>query len=134
MFHRILSALLVTLVVAGCKGASSIAGHWAPESAKLGGNDFPVAGFDGATLQLTKDTYEFGGDKGTVEVLETHKPDQMDIHGKEGPNAGKTIPAIFELQGDHLTICYQLGNGERPAAFDSPKGTQVLLIHYKRLP
>ena len=134
MLRRVLSAILVTLVVASCKGGPSMAGHWVPESAKLGGNDFPVAGFDGATLHLTSDTYEFGGDKGTIEVLTKHKPEQMDIHGKEGPNAGKTIPAIFELNGDHLTVCYQLGPGDRPAAFDSPKGTQILLIHYKRMP
>jgi hypothetical protein len=46
--------------------------------------------------------------------------------------AGRTILAIHELQGDQLTICYQLGPGERPGGFTSPKGSKVLLVRYKR--
>src|SRR5262245_40909126 len=134
MTRRVLLTLLILSAVTGCKGGASLAGHWAPENAMLAGSDFPVASFDGATLQLTKDMYEFGGDKGTIEVVGKHSPAQLDIHGKEGPNAGKTIPAIYELKGDALTVCYQLGKGERPAAFESPKGAQVLLVHYKRMP
>jgi len=64
----------------------------------------------------------------------THPIGACHIHGEVGPNAGRTIPAIFELSGDRLTVCYQLGKGERPAAFDSKLGPQVLLIHYKRVP
>jgi len=132
--RRLLIPSLVLLALAGCKGGASLPGHWAPQSAMFAGSDFPITSFGGATLQLTNDTYEFGGDKGDVVLLPKHTPAQMDIHGKEGPNAGKTIPAIFELSGDHLTVCYQLNGGERPATFESPKGTQVLLVHYKRMP
>jgi uncharacterized protein (TIGR03067 family) len=134
MTRRLLVSSLMVLALAGCKGGASLPGHWVPESAMLAGKDFPVADFDGATLQLTENTYEFGGDKGEIVLPPKHTPAQMDINGREGPNAGKTIPAIYELKGDHLTVCYQLGGGERPATFESPKGTQVLLVHYKRMP
>jgi uncharacterized protein (TIGR03067 family) len=136
--RRLLLGLPIALAVAACASTPTprptLAGRWTPLSAELGGRAFPVANFGGATLQLTKDTYEFAGDKGTYTVLSTRPPATMDIRGQEGPNAGHTIQAIYELAGERLTICYQLGSGERPTAFSSAQGPQVLLVHYQRVP
>ena len=74
-----------------------------------------------------------GPNTGTYTVVSTTPPAQMDIHGQKGPNAGRTIQTIFELAGDQLTVCYQLGSGERPSEFKSAAGPQVLLIHYQRV-
>jgi uncharacterized protein (TIGR03067 family) len=106
---------------------------WVPESAQLSGQAFPIATFAGATLRLTADAYEFGGDKGAISLHPTGSPAQMDITGREGPNAGRTIQAIYELVGDQLTVCYQLGQGVRPTEFTSPPGSQVLLVRYRRV-
>jgi uncharacterized protein (TIGR03067 family) len=133
---KTLFGLVFALALAGCSGAPSaptLSGRWAPESAELGGQPFPIANFGGAVLQLTMDGYEFANDRGTYVVLTRRPPAQMDIRGQQGPNAGRTIPAIFDLAADKLTICYQLGAGARPADFASPAGTQILLIHYKRV-
>jgi uncharacterized protein (TIGR03067 family) len=128
---------LFVLALASCSSLRStrptLAGQWAPLSAELSGQELPVASFGGATLLLTKDTYEFAGDKGTYVVLSKRPPAKMDIRGGEGPNAGRTIQAIYELTGDQLTVSYQLGSGERPIEFKSAKGSQVLLIHYQRV-
>lgn len=80
-------------------------GSWAPQSALRGGQEMPIAIFQGANLNLTKDGYEFAGDKGTWVLVLGAKQAALDIRGVEGPNAGKTIPAIFELAGDRLTVC-----------------------------
>ena len=137
MIRRRLSALLVALAIGACSSTSTtrptLAGKWAPLSAELGGQVFHVESFNGATLQLTMDTYEFAGDKGTYSVLSTSKPARMDIRGREGPNAGRTIQSIYELAGDQLTVCYQLGSGDRPSDFTPPKGSQVFLVRYKRV-
>ena len=122
---------LVALVLADCS-RPSLAGRWVPQSAELGGVAFPVASFNGATLLLTDSSYDFAGDKGSYTRVSSTSPAAMDIHGSEGPNAGRTIQAIYQVAGDQLTICYQLGAGARPGAFASPKGSQVLLVHYKR--
>ncbi len=82
---------------------------------------------------LTEDTYAFAGDQGTYAVLPASPFPLMDILGVEGPNAGRSMPAIFELDGETLTICYQLGEGERPKALRSPAGTQVFLVRYQRV-
>ncbi|MCC6650071.1 MAG: TIGR03067 domain-containing protein [Candidatus Eisenbacteria bacterium] len=137
---RAIAALLLSLTLAAfgtgcrcdCTDAAKVVGTWVPESAELGGAAFPLSSFDGAELHLTADGYEFAGDKGTYRVLSDAWPMPMDIMGKEGPNAGRTIPAICTLAGDKLIVCYQLGPGERPTAFVSPAGTQVFLVRYKR--
>ena len=49
-----------------------------------------------------------------------------------GPLKGKTIPAIYELKGDGLTICYDMELKAKPAKFESPADSQVLLVPYKR--
>jgi uncharacterized protein (TIGR03067 family) len=137
MTHRLLLGLLAALALAACSNTattdSKLAGEWAPRSAELAGDVFPVESFGGATLRMKTDTYEFAGDKGTYAVLSRTPPAKMDIHGQEGPNAGRTIQAIYELGGKELTVCYQLGSGERPSEFKSAKGSQILLVHYQRV-
>ncbi len=133
---KLLSGLVLSLALAGCSGAPpspTLSGRWAPVSAEYGGMPVPITNLGGAVLRLTMDGYEFGNDKGTYVVVTMRPPAQMDIRGEQGPIAGRTIPAIFDLAGDQLTISYQMGAGARPAGFTSPKGTQVMLIRFKRV-
>ncbi len=126
----------VVALLSGCATAPSgpgLAGRWEPASAELGGKPFPLGAFRGAQLELTKDTYAFGTDNGTYALVEGGPPARMDIRGVAGPNAGRTIAAIHSLEGDTLLVAYQLGAGDRPAAFVSPAGGQVLLVKYRRV-
>jgi len=134
MIRRLPLGLPAALILAACAHAPALAGRWAPQSAELGGRAFPVSNFAGADLQLTANTYEFAGDKGTYALVTRRPPAQMDIHGREGPNAGRTILAIFAMARDQLTVCYQLGPGDRPREFASAGGPQLLLVHYRRVP
>ena len=56
----------------------------------------------------------------------------MTITGTEGPNQGKTFPAIYELKGDTLRICYDLSGAKRPTEFKSIAGTRLYLVTYNR--
>lgn len=56
----------------------------------------------------------------------------MTIVGTEGPNIGKTIPAIYEFNGDTLRICYDLSGQRRPAEFQSITGTRLYLVTHRR--
>jgi uncharacterized protein (TIGR03067 family) len=62
----------------------------------------------------------------------TSKPKGMSITGTEGPNIGKTYPAIYELKGDMLRICYDLSGAKRPTEFKSTAGTRLYLVAYNR--
>jgi uncharacterized protein (TIGR03067 family) len=112
----------------------ALVGTWALTSAQLGGQEFPLASINGAALHLSTDAYEFSGDRGSYITVPHAKPAQLDIYGVQGPNAGRTILAIYEMHGDdEMVVCYQLGAGQRPTAFASPEGTQLFLVHYKRV-
>ena len=58
---------------------------------------------------------------------------QLTLHGIDGPNAGRAIPAIYQTKGDLLSICYGL-DGSLPTGFTSPAGSQLYLVTYRRQP
>ncbi len=65
-------------------------------------------------------------------VNDAASPQTMDIVGRDGPNAGRTMHAIYELNGDHLTVCYDLDGAARPTNMQ-PQDDQLLLsITYAR--
>ena len=131
--------VLASLAVASAQPADDFkaaAGKWTVSKATLGGKDLTKA-FKGVELLLAADggyTLTIGGetDKGTVKVDPTKTPKEMDILGKEGPNAGKTIKTIYKLDGDTLVVCYELGEGARPARFETKADSKLLLVNYKR--
>jgi len=57
----------------------------------------------------------------------------MTITDTAGPNQGKTFPAIYELKGDTLRICYDLSGAKRPTEFKTVAGTQLYLVTYTRV-
>jgi uncharacterized protein (TIGR03067 family) len=72
---------------------------------------------------------------GTLEVDPTHKPRAMDLHIEEGPERyrGKTAPAIYEFDGDHLIWCpAEPGAYERPRAFPPDEDRSHLCIIFRR--
>jgi uncharacterized protein (TIGR03067 family) len=119
------------------KDKDTLDGTWIPAKGELGGKPFPDEILKVITLVIKGDDYHLTlgtqVDKGTCKVMPGTKPKSMDITGVEGPNKGKTFPAIYKLEGDSLTICYELGGGTaRPAEFKTTEGTKTFLVEYKR--
>jgi uncharacterized protein (TIGR03067 family) len=118
------------------KDSKSLDGTWIPEAAEIAGQKFPdevrksiklVVKGDKYTVTVGKET-----DEGTVKLKTTAKPKELDITGTDGPNKGKTILAIYELDGDTLKVCYDLGGKDRPTEFKTKEGSQQFLVTYKR--
>src|SRR5580765_2426261 len=84
------------------------------------------------SMKLADGTYDVSAagepDKGTYEINSSAKPKAITVHGTEGPNKGKTFPAIYEREGETLRICYDLSGGKRPAEFKSVEGTKLYLV------
>ncbi len=116
--------------------SSMLDGTWIPIKAELGGQKIPEAGLKNTKLVLKGDGYtvEVSGilDRGKIKLLPDSEPKAMHIIGGEGPNKGKTIPAIYELKDDTLTICYNLNGESLPAEFKTDAGSQLYLATYKR--
>jgi uncharacterized protein (TIGR03067 family) len=116
--------------------AKAFEGTWLAESAVMGGNAFPEALRKSIRLEIKdgKYTVTVGAavDKGSCKFDESKKIKTMDVTGEEGPNKGKTFPAIYELKGDMLKVCYDLSGTKRPEEFVSKPGTMLFLATYKK--
>lgn len=127
---------LALSTLAGCgvftKPKGPLEGVWQIESATLSGDVLPITAFQDAKLSLDGGLYEIQNDRGDFVVLSATNPPAIDIHGRDGPNAGRTILGIYQLKGDDLTICYDLSGMSRPKEFVSTPGTRLFLVHYKR--
>lgn len=72
-------------------------------------------------------------DDATFTIDLAKKPKEMTVKPNEGPNKGQTVNVIYKLDGDTLVLCYDHEKSEkRQSKFESPEGTTVLLITYKR--
>ncbi len=112
-------------------------GTWRPKSGEMAGKTMSVEALKAIKLIIADDKYtvtvgDGGPDRGTVKVDPTKKPKTIDIVGSEGPNKGKTILAIYEVSGDTLKICYDLGGKDRPTDFKTATGTMLFMLTYQR--
>jgi uncharacterized protein (TIGR03067 family) len=116
--------------------AKAVQGNWKPAKAELAGQPMTDAVLKSISLKLDNGKYEvFVGevpDRGTYTLDSATKPRSMTITGTAGPNLGKTFPAIYELKGDTLRICYDLSGAKRPTEFKSMAGTRLYLVTYNR--
>jgi uncharacterized protein (TIGR03067 family) len=133
-------ALAVVLLLAGgarADDAKDIEGTWIPTTGELGGQPLPAEILRNMKLSIQGDKYAVRAgaetDFGTLKLDPVQKPKAIDITGTDGPNKGKTIPAIYELSGDSLRVCYALTGTKRPAEFTSKGDAALLLITYKRV-
>ena len=113
-----------------------LAGAWKPLEANLGGNII-----DAMLLETAKVVYE--ADKYTATVGEKTEqgsftldpkktPKTMDIFPTSGDNNGKTLLAIYQVEGDNLTICYSLTPATRPEEF-KPLSNTLLVVKFQRI-
>jgi uncharacterized protein (TIGR03067 family) len=116
--------------------AKAVEGNWKPVKAELAGQPMAEAVMKSISLKLDGGKYEvFVGespDRGTYTLDSAAKPEGMTVTGTEGPNNGKTFPAIYELNGDTMRICYDLSGAKRPTEFKSVAGTKLYLVTYHR--
>jgi uncharacterized protein (TIGR03067 family) len=138
--YPLVAVLAVVLGAPAAKDAPkkeppSIIGEWAGETGVRGGKpDNPPPG---TTITFSKDgkvlMKEGGDDKsqeGTYKADPKKDPAEIDIV-PPAIEKGPTIVGIYKIEGDILTICFSMG-GDRPKAFESPAGTQIMLVTCKR--
>jgi uncharacterized protein (TIGR03067 family) len=144
----ILATIALGLVLSGVsraddkaadKEAKMLDGTWQLVEGVMAGQPLPplpAAGpGKGITLTLSPGKYVVmaeSKDEGTVKYFPDASPKAMEITGTNGPNKGKTFPAIYELKGGTLTVCYDLSGKARPTEFKSKPGTKLFLATYKK--
>lgn len=105
-------------------------GLWQPIKEQVAGSDLNSAGFEKDRLSTNDTVYSYTNqDKGAV----YYKDGKMDIYGREGINAGKHFMAIYKLDKDQLTVCYNLAGDGYPTAFESASKPTLFLAVFQRV-
>ncbi len=112
-------------------------GTWTMESFILNGETIPEEQTKTGRLVISGTEYraQFGDSaaSATLGVDSSKNPRAIDFTFNTGPLKGKTIEGIYRLEGDKLTICRALLEGEeRPKEFASPAESGVLVVIWKR--
>lgn len=108
-------------------------GDWVPISQEMGGKTLPSMALLDQKLMLRDTTYTFMAesvDKGSVK----YGNGKMDIYGRDGVNAGKHFTAIYKLESEQLTICYNLFGDQYPAGYTTTQHPMYFLSIFKRAP
>ncbi|HLO79436.1 MAG TPA: TIGR03067 domain-containing protein [Chitinophagaceae bacterium] len=135
---RLLIPICLAIIICSCNASNkagtklnSLNGSWIPVKQEMGGIPLPTTAFEKQTLVIIDSSYVFTAesiDKGVIR----YNSNKMDIYGKEGVNIGKHFTAIYKLENDQLTICYNLKGDSYPEAFDSKLNPLVFLSVYKK--
>jgi uncharacterized protein (TIGR03067 family) len=118
---------------------SRLEGVWAFTIVKVNGAQQPMAGQEADRLIFQKDgrftvVQRRGITHGTYQVEPGHSPKQYDVTIETGRMKGISVPAIYEIAGDTLTICMPLSGKERPKVLESKTGDGRLFEVFKRQP
>ncbi|MBI3408219.1 MAG: TIGR03067 domain-containing protein [Planctomycetes bacterium] len=119
------------------KDLQGLQGKWQMQSSERDGKKAPDEFVKTFKRTVKDDTYvvtfEDGEGEhtlsGKITLDPTKSPKWLDAHMTDGGMKGKTMVAIYKLEGDTQTLCVALPGKDRPTAFDSSQGT---LLVWKR--
>jgi uncharacterized protein (TIGR03067 family) len=115
---------------------SGLEGAWVPVAATVAGTTLEVSELRVRYLLLESGHYRIVDRSNRVVDTGDYRTGgetaQLDIIGRTGMGAGRTLRAIYELTGDALTVCYDLEGGERPGSMQAEAGQLLLRIAYTR--
>lgn len=135
MFSASIALLLLTADPAA--DLKPFQGKWVLSSATLAGRDHNDD-FKGLALTIDGDKYTATvtslTDKGTITLDPSKSPKHITLASSEknGPFKGRTMPGIFEFKGDKLTVCLNSEKDDRPAKFEAPDKTPLMLMTFER--
>src|SRR5205809_7912969 len=96
---------------------NNLNGTWIPVKQETAGKELPKAVYEKQKLAISDSNYTFTAESVDKGIVRYGKGDKMDIYGKEGVNTGKHFAAIYKLENEQLTICYNLAGDSYPEAF-----------------
>jgi len=120
------------------KALTKFDGTWVITAVEISGNKIPEGDLQKApsrvAIQGSHWLLKAPGreETGTFTVDESKEPGQMDVKPADGPNAGRTYKAIYQIEGDTMTVCYAAPGQDRPATFETKDRAGYWMNVYKR--
>jgi len=116
------------------KEYKALKGEWKTEKATMAGSDATATLKDLELSILDDGRYasKLGDqkDEGKFTFDPKAEPKSMVINPDKGQV--KELKAIYKLDGDTLTVCYDRSGKETPKKFESTAENKLLLVEYKR--
>jgi len=131
---RQLTILFFLCLAVGCTKTTTsylLNGAWTPVKQEIAGTALPATAFENQKLILSDSTYSFSAesiDKGVV----MYGDGKMDIYGRIGVNVGKHFTAIYKLENEQLTVCYNLSGDSYPNTFETKGKPRYFLCTFKK--
>lgn len=148
MFRNILFAVAAGLLLAPLALAEEpkktstqaqdkeMSGTWVPTEGMMEGQKLTDNQLNTIKLLLNEGKYTAvvgeGKEEGTYKLDTSKTPFVLDIEPTMGPNKGKKIPAIVEVKGDTMRVCYNLAGADRPKDFNSTAENKYVIMTYRR--
>ena len=115
---------------------AALNGRWTSDSAVKAGEAYPDNIRKSIRLVLSRGKYTAtvgeDVDEGTYKIDDSESPKTITFVVTKGPNKGKTIQGIYELDKASLRICCDMSGKARPTKFESKPDTQSFLASYHR--
>jgi len=109
-----------------------VQGDWGMAELVLNGEKVPADALASAKLKIKASAYSLDGDnvssRGTLKLGESTTPKSMDVNTEDGTQ----LPAIYEISGDTLKVCYAMNGAPRPKDFKAAEGSDCVFATYKR--
>lgn len=132
----VLAAGLVVVAADAKDELDKLQGTWARTTAEVNGKPAPEGELKNTTLVIQGDQYTLKTPdrdrKGTLKLDPTKSPKEIDLTPSAGPNKGKTLHGIYELDGDTFRYCLAVDGKDRPTEFSSKPGSGHGLFVNKR--
>lgn len=135
---RLVLFISLLLLSGGCASPKNVTmnseklnGTWIPVRQEMGGMELPPPAFVNQKLIISDSEYTViaeSTDKGIVK----YSGNKMDIYSKEGVNAGKHFTAIYKIENEQLTVCYNLAGNSYPETFETQGKPLFFLSVFKK--
>ena len=116
------------------KDAKKMQGEWQVVKASRGGRELPAEIREKMKITFGKGKVTVSDgqrdEDATFTLDPTKKPKLINISGQKGGD--NKVSGIYELSGDSLKIAWTQPGGERPTAFKSGEGINLLVLKRKK--
>lgn len=124
----------------GKKDLQALQGTWQGVSGEGDGQALPAEVVESYELTISGDKYTLkvkGKDQedeqGTIKVDASKKPAAIDITISKGEQQGKSQKAIYQVEGDKLTLCYAQPEKDRPKGLKTQPNSEETCLVFKRV-
>ena len=142
MKAKMLLAMVALLLVAAnreevLQDLDKFTGTWQAVSIERDGEALPKAEVQKVRLVVNGENYTFQTGRQIIQgkhKLDPSKdPKMIDAVRTKGPDKGKTLHGIYELDGDTLRICFSKPEHARPSAFRTGEDAGHRLLVFNRV-